>query len=460
MRALGLVCCAGLAAGGLVPHVTKFPPHRHATIHRVLGEGYARAPQVDPSSSFNPADFGGDPTGQKDSTDAVRAAIAAMVKVSNTTVGGITDLGGATLNLGGGVFLVSGMVHITGGYGNYGVCCGVLRASPSFSGDNTLLRCGDLTTAKGQAAHNVNIESLTLEGENYIGTALEVFNGQYANIGPAVMVHGFNEVGISLAGTGGGYIHHSWLGQFAPEKKRDPPNATAIVLVAPQHDAYVTDVIIWSAKIGIHSRTGANQLKGIHTWNLAGAKGGQCILMDGYAGAKGKVVDSYMDFCPLVLMDPYSVIVSNNLFLATANIVLVQNRSKTVQGLVISNNRFDSEGKYGNDTIILSGGDFTTVNDTYMEGNIADKLYPHKSTRATKTQAATSAVVKLDFSDSLLFPVAIEEVMCSLRSTTPVAFSYALASNSVVNVHFSVVPHQDSAVTCTVDQSKRNHAGH
>eukprot|EP00756_Hemistasia_phaeocysticola_P065569 Hpha_TRINITY_DN8639_c0_g1::TRINITY_DN8639_c0_g1_i1::g.168623::m.168623 len=459
MRSLGLLSCALFASCAPIPHVEKFPPHRHAAIHRVLGEGYAKEPIVAASHSFNPADFGGDPSGEKDSTDAVRAAIAAMLLASNTTTSGITDLGGATLNLGGGVFTVSGTVHVKTGYGNYGVCCGVLRASPSFSGDDTLLRCGEIGAPKGDSAHNVNIQSLTLEGGNYVGTTLEVFNGQYANIGPAVMVHGFNKVGIRMDGTGGGYIHHSWLGQFAPEHKRDTPTATAILLVAPQHDAYVTDVIIWSGLIGIHSHTGANQLAGIHTWNLAAAKGGTCILMQGWNGAAGKVIDSYMDFCSLVVADPGSVIISNNLFLATANIVLWANQSTESKGLVIANNRFDSEGKYGNTTVMLKGS-FNSITDTFMEGNIADTHYSHKSTRATKTAAASGTSTTLDFSDALLFPVTIQEVTCSVQSATPVALSYTLPSNKKVAVHFSAAVPAGSHVTCTVEQSKRNHAGH
>lgn len=36
---------------------------------------------------------------------------------------------------------------------------------------------------------------------------LQVLNTMDANVGPAIMVVGFSGIGISLAGTGAGYIH-------------------------------------------------------------------------------------------------------------------------------------------------------------------------------------------------------------------------------------------------------------
>lgn len=46
--------------------------------------------------------------------------------------------------------------------------------------------------------------------------------------GPAIMVTGFTAVGISLTGTGAGYIHEAWLGEIpaGSEVNRATANAT------------------------------------------------------------------------------------------------------------------------------------------------------------------------------------------------------------------------------------------
>lgn len=64
---------------------------------------------------------------------------------------------------------------------------------------------------------NLHIERVTFNCSQVCSDALAVFNGQYINVGPAVMVFGFNSHGIVFNGTGGGYIHHSWLGEIAPD---------------------------------------------------------------------------------------------------------------------------------------------------------------------------------------------------------------------------------------------------
>jgi hypothetical protein len=61
-------------------------------------------------SPIVPADFGADPTGTKDSTAAMQAAMSALLSRRGPPVSmasNITDLGGATLDLSGGSYLIS-----------------------------------------------------------------------------------------------------------------------------------------------------------------------------------------------------------------------------------------------------------------------------------------------------------------------------------------------------------------
>ena len=139
------------------------------------------------------------------------------------------------------------------------------------------------------------------------------------NIGPAMMITGWKGVGISLgAATGAGLIHHAWLGEIPPGSAvpRIAANGTAILLDKGQHDAMVSDIIIWSAKVGVKSGNGANRLQGVHAWNLAGRDGGIGIEIGVAWGGPsgGRVQNSYLDYAPLVVNEPGDLLVSDNLF--------------------------------------------------------------------------------------------------------------------------------------------------
>jgi hypothetical protein len=417
---------------------------------------------------FAPASFGGDPTGQTDSSDALNKAISAAIAFgdcSHESSAAICDLHGAVVDLRGGEYGVSSPIVFPAGYGNYNIEGGAITALAGFPVNATLLTVGNEASGKGQAVRNVAIRRVTLDGSHIAGTVLGVLNGQNANIGPAVLIQGFSQFGIRMQGTGAGYIHHSWLGERPPgsDIPRENVTGTAISLEGDEHDCFIESVIVWSGLVGVKSGGGANQISGLHTWNLNTRSGGIGVLVE---RGKGKIVDSYSDFSPFVIQDPQSMIVSNNLFLAEGNLVLRAVNSTTVTDLVVSNNRFASEGEYSNDTVIIDGV-FTEVTDTIFDGNVADALWNVRSTRATKTVpiAAEATVARLDFNDTLLFPlVPIQSVRCDLQATAPVAMvTHPVPDTSDplgVTVHLSGGPGSSSSVTCTVDQSKRIHAGH
>ena len=252
-----------------------FPAHRRATIRRVVGPGLTPAAEIaskivpawgfsSSTCSISPSDYGGDPTGMSSSTEALSSAIAAMMSCAG--VEGSTN--GAVLDLSGGTWLVDSTVMIPGGYTDYTVRGGVLRASATFPLSSALLQLGNLSSTKGSAATNVAVERVTLDGSGRAHTALAILNGQYCNVGPGLMAYGFNSIGITMTGTGGGFITHSWLGQAPPHGLRNQTatTATAIVLNSTEHDCYIQDVIIWSSRVGVLSMNGGNQMSGVHTW--------------------------------------------------------------------------------------------------------------------------------------------------------------------------------------------------
>jgi len=75
---------------------------------------------------------------------------------------------------------------------------------------------------------------------------------------PAILVVGFHGVGIALEGTGAGYIHNCWLGQYeaGDPTPRKNATATAIMLAGAEHDCDVNNVIIFSGKVGVNSSNG------------------------------------------------------------------------------------------------------------------------------------------------------------------------------------------------------------
>ena len=161
--------------------------------------------------------------------DAVSCAL-------NTTSPGGTfrDMGGTVFDFWGAEYALSRPVLFPNGYMNVNFVGGVLSALSSFQGAS-LLQIGDTTVDKGDAVQNLAIQSITLNGNGLVDVALNIVNGQYVNVGPAAMVYGFNEAGISLNGTGGCYVHHSWVGQFAPGADKSDPTATAIAMQRSQH---------------------------------------------------------------------------------------------------------------------------------------------------------------------------------------------------------------------------------
>jgi hypothetical protein len=177
-------------------------------------------------------------------------------------------------------------------------------------------------------------------------------------------------------------------------------------------------------------------------------------------------VDCYIDFTALVVIDPKQLLISNTLFLATANLVLVANQTSEIHDVAIVNNRWSSESKYSNATIIAQG-DFTKVLNVVIENNIADIKWDVKSTRATKTMPVnqSQSTLTFDYSDTLLFVQApIQSARCDLETSAGqpvVALSTSIVdANRPMELVVNMAASTQGRVTCTVDQSQRIHAGH
>lgn len=110
---------------------------------------------------MNPIDFGADPFGNVDSTDAVNAALSAALNATGHAyremASGIRDLGGATLDLHGGTYLISSQLEIPMFVGNFHMKDGTLRASSAFNDTSAhLIKVGDVSCSPpgGQGSCN------------------------------------------------------------------------------------------------------------------------------------------------------------------------------------------------------------------------------------------------------------------------------------------------------------------
>eukprot|EP01052_Picozoa_sp_SAG31_P038560 SAG31_NODE_5177_length_2679_cov_7.157429_2_plen_131_part_00 len=125
-------------------------------------------------------------------------------------------------------------------------------------------RCGSATAGLSKnCATDISVSEVTIDGRDRAWGGVQFVSAVNVNVGPQVMVIGFQGVGINLQGCGAGYIHESWAGQYEagdPHPRKDA-NATVVLFDGGQHDSDVLNVIIFSGKIGVNSSNGANRLQ-------------------------------------------------------------------------------------------------------------------------------------------------------------------------------------------------------
>ena len=478
-------------------------------------------------TTVSPVDFGADPYGRRDSSAGFFAAIAALQLLcepaavspdaaANHDTGKVPqdqeppqqaklDCGGAVLDLRGGVYTVSAPVRIPAGMGNLWVRGGTIVAAPSFHPTATedpshvesfVLIIGHNCTSewrqKGACSVNVGVQQVTLDARHHAGGSLYVDHCQLATVGPGIMLLGFSTYGVTAFGSGGTIIQ----GVFAGEYPGDDPRAhslpdlsgTAVALASPQHDGFVTNTIIWSAKVGVLTHGDAQQITGVHPWNYVAdpADGHQSSAIDGVglgivvSGGGARIEDCYLDTVPLLvnMSGSKSVYIAGNLFLKNASIILSSPKwlrpdvHTGVSRLVITNNMLNCfhnpPAEVCPDSFVVldeTGSKFGAVTDSRVEGNSVAQGARYQGTRSRMKVAVNgSRSVQLNFSDSLLFPfapIAHGSASCSLRDGSPVDFAVISGDPEVdrrtIRVDFGTAADGQRAwtgvVECTVDQS-------
>ncbi|XP_027183816.1 polygalacturonase QRT3 [Coffea eugenioides] len=401
------------------------------------------AHSIDPKKSdgrvFYPIGYGADPSGVADSSDAILEAIGYAFGIQNKgfqLLPGIKDLGGVVIDLQGGNYLISRPLRFPSGFGNILVQGGTLRASNTFPGHRHLIELWSPNSRKlekeSTTIHHLHglsdredqnsgiyYEDVTfrdiLFDSSYQGGGLFVIDAARIRINNCYFIH-FTTQGVLVERGHETFISGCFLGQHETvggDSGERGFSGTAIELSST--DNAVTDVVIFSAAVGITVSGQANIIIGVHCYNKATYFGGIGILV---RAAQTRVESCYLDYNSIVIQDPALVQVSNGYFIGDGNIVLKSINGKA-SGLNIINNIFAGDPR-NMVPIVKLDGEFTDIAQVVIENNIVTGM-TLKSTVGKLTVAGNGTQWIADFSSVLVFPNKINHVQYSIYTEGVVA---------------------------------------
>ncbi|CAH2078478.1 unnamed protein product [Thlaspi arvense] len=412
-----------------------------------------------------PINYGADPTGGQDSSDAILEALtdAFQLQTGLQMLPRVADLGGLIIDLQGGSYKIGKPLRFpSSGGGNLVVKGGTFRASEVFPGDRHLVELVPSNSVKqteispedsfsDQKDQDSGIvyEDVTFQGvlfdSSFRGGGILVIDSARIRITNCYFLH-FTTQGIKVQGGHETYISNSFLGQHSTvggDKQEREFSGTGIDISS--NDNAITDVVIFSAGIGISLSGGANMVTGVHCYNKATWFGGIGILVKSHLT---RIDNCYLDYTGIVIEDPVHVHVTNALFLGDANIVLRSVHGK-ISGVNIVNNMFSGTPK-NNFPIVKLEGEFHEIDQVVIDQNNAEGMMLKSTTGKVKVSANGTRWVA-DFGPVLVFPNRINHYQHSF-----LAQSGEIPANAVTNVSNNVVVVEtDRAVTGTVSVIKK-----
>ncbi|KAL3741191.1 hypothetical protein ACJRO7_016767 [Eucalyptus globulus] len=444
----------------------------HAKLHQrvVYGpKGDLAAPVAPPGPDgakkmgrvFYPVGYGGDPTGTQESSEAILSALsdAFRVQTKQQMLPGVSDLGGVILDLQGGTYLVSKPIRFpASGGGNVVIQGGTLRASETFPNDRHLVElwspnspgADDQSTSYPKKVQNDRIyyEDITfrdiLFDSSFQGGGIYVVESARIRVADCFFLH-FTTEGILVKRGHETLISRCFLGQHSTVGA-DPGerNFTGTAIDLQSNDNAITDVVIFSAAVGIVLRGQANMVTGVHCYNKATYFGGIGILVKLAGLSQTRLDNCYMDFTGIVMEDPVQVHITNGFFLGDANIVLKSIKGQ-VSGLNVVNNMFSGDPQHMNPIVALDG-QFPNVNQVVVDSNNAIGM-SLRSTVGKLTVKGNGTKWIADFSSILLFPNQINHFQYSFYAPGEVGFLKHAVTNVSNNV---VVVESEKAVNAVV----------
>lgn len=378
---------------------------------------------------------------------------------------GSIDLGGVTLNLQGGDYLISAPLVIPSNYSNFRVQGGTLRASSSFPADrylievgtpgSTCVNWGDSCNEDGSFSDLFLDASLTAAGGMRFWAVIGM------NAGPNLFILNYTVAGVDIEGGHEVLLHESWLGEYMYTGSNwtscDVNVATGVLMNGNDH--YMTNSIVFAGAAGVVINGAANILNGVHTWNCPSSVG---IRVTEW---QNRLVGCYLDYVDLQLYGAAMTTVTDSFFLGPAHISLEPGANGyPVQGVVIANNQFMGlNTNEPNVALNMSNGfKFSGVVDVTITGSMLPTGGGISlSTAATKVVNISTATsdIAIDFADALLFdtstaPIRSLQYSLQLANGSFVRHAAAPVGNSTV-VHVLVDAPITGVITVSVDQSTR-----
>ncbi|KAJ4702670.1 Polygalacturonase QRT3-like protein [Melia azedarach] len=427
---------------------------------------------------FYPIGYGADPTGGKESSDAILQAVndAFQVESGLQLLAGIKDLGGVVVDLQGGNYTISKPIRFPAGCGNLVVQGGTLRASNNFPGDRHLIELWAQNSQKNNPTNSIKsprvlitnvkknvqspgifYEAITIRDilfdSTFRGGGIFVIDSARIRITNCFFLH-FSTQGILVQKGHETFISNCFLGQHSTvggdPSERDY-SGTGIELAS--NDNAITDVAIFSAAIGIKLSGQANIVTGVHCYNKAAGFGGIGILVKVADATLTRIDNCYLDYAGIVLEDPVQIHITNGFFIGDANIVLKSIKGR-ISGLNIVDNMFNGNPKK-NVPIITLDGDFGNVDQVVIDRNHVNGMRL-KSTVGKMTVAKNGTKWVADFSSMLLFPDRITHFQYSLY---PKGLPTGFVGHGVTNISDNVVVVESNkavygVVSVAVDQYK------
>lgn len=440
--------------------------------HRRLVAGWKKADSFVQynSRALNPVDFGADPTCQQDSSAAFTAITAALM---NMTTGSMSDsnldLGAATIDLQGGCYLLSQTWYFPQNHSNFHVAFGELRAHPSFKPNATLVQVGATPCNFGQGSCNQNagFHGVTFDGQHIAGTLLEIVATMGAVVDSSSVFLNFVLNGIVLQGGHETMISDTWIAAYPwSSPQRRTTQSTGILINGNDH--YVTNTIVYSAKVGVWITGAADILNGVHTWNQNTGDGGIGILNQ---MSQNRFEGCYLDYNDMVLRGAgaQQTVVSGGFFLGGAQLIFetVAPNQLEVYGTSIMGNEWYATGSAPL-AVNESAGSWQEIHDITITGSTLVPGQPYVGTTATQIASNLPASANdtwfFDFSSQLLFPTRPILYATATLSGVPVGgdsvvpnvlvnYSTQAGSPLTVTVYAPGTSGRNYTMRVTVDQS-------
>ncbi|KAL8193842.1 hypothetical protein R6Q57_026084 [Mikania cordata] len=401
---------------------------------------------------FYPIGYGADPSGAQDSTEAIIDAVtdASLIGNGQQLLPGVNDLGGAIIDLQGGSFRISKPIVIPANSGNLVIRSGTLRASTTFPSDGYLIELHSPNSLKPSTTatnkphdtltdtktrnepiyyEDITFRDILFDSSNIAGGLLVVDSAR-TRVNNCFFLHFVTE-GILVGRGHETFISSCFMGEIptvgGDQHERDFLG-TAIDLAS--NDNAVTDVVIFSAAIGMVLRGQANMISGVHCYNKATYFGGIGILIK---TGQIRVDNCYMDYNSIVIQDPLQVHISNGFFLGGGNIVL-KSVTGRISGLNVVNNMFSGDSK----NVVEVDGVFTSIDQVVIDQNNVKGGMRLKSTVGKLAVTGSGTVWVADFTAVLIFPNRISHVQYSVYNGAW-AVGGVMGGHAVTNVSGNVV---------------------